>query len=97
MTNHIADNSQHKAAKVAGIMFLLSLIVPSLNWGFILSELIVAENAIATANNIMANVFQFRIGLTVELIMSVGLVVLGLALYIVLKPVNNRGQNPIYD
>jgi hypothetical protein len=22
MTNHIADNSQHKAAKVAGIMFL---------------------------------------------------------------------------
>ena len=90
MTNHIADNSQHKAAKVAGIMFLFSLIVPSLNWAFILSKLVVAENAIATANNIMANVFQFRIGITVELIMSVGLVVLGLSLYIVLKPVDKN-------
>ena len=90
MTNQFADNSQHKAAKVAGIMFLFSLIVPSLNWAFILSKLVVAENAIATANNIMANVFQFRIGITVELIMSVGLVVLGLALYIVLKPVDKN-------
>ena len=90
MTNHIANNSQHKAAKVAGIMFLFSLIVPTLNWAFILSKLVVAENAIATANNIMAHVFQFRIGSTVELIMSAGLVVLGLALYIVLKPVDEK-------
>lgn len=90
MTNHTPDNSQQKAAKVAGIMFLFSLIVPSLNWAFILSKLVVAENAMATTNNIMANVFQFRIGITVELIMSVGLVVLGLALYIVLKHVDKN-------
>jgi len=38
----------------------------------------------------MANVFQFRIGITVELIMSVGLVILGLSLYIVLKAVDKN-------
>ncbi len=90
MTNHIDDTSQRKAARVAGFMFLFSLIVPLLNWTFVLSKLVVAENVIATANNIMANEFQFRIGITIELIMSVGLIILGLALYIILKPVNKN-------
>jgi hypothetical protein len=90
MTDHITDRSLHKAVKVAGFMFLFSLIVPSLNWAFVLSKFIVAENAIATANNIMANEFLFRIGNVIELIMSVGLIVLALALYIILKPVNKN-------
>nr|QNO54294.1 hypothetical protein FGBIHFOD_00034 [Methanosarcinales archaeon ANME-1 ERB7] len=89
-TARIADTSQRKAARVAGFMFLFSLIVPLFNWIFVLSKLIVAENVIATANNIMANELLFRIGITIELIMSVGLIVLGLALYIILKPVNKN-------
>ncbi len=89
-TARIADISQHKAARVAGFMFLFSLIVPLLNWTFVLSKLVVAENVIATANNIMANELQFRIGITIELTMSVGLIVLALALYIILKPVNKN-------
>jgi len=87
MTNRIADTSQRKAAKVAGFMFLFSLIGPLLNWTFILSKSIVAESVIATANNIMANELLFRTGIAIELIMSVGLIVLALALYIILKPV----------
>ncbi len=90
MTNHIDDTSHRKAARVAGFMFLFSLIVPLLNWTFVLSKFIVAENVIATAKNIMANELLFRIGNTIELIMSVGLVVLALALYIILKPVNKN-------
>ena len=90
MTNSITDTSQHKAAKVAGFMFLFSLIGPLLNWTFVLSKFIVAENVIATAKNIMANELLFRIGITIELIMSVGLIVLALALYIILKPVNKN-------
>ncbi|MBT4483619.1 MAG: DUF4386 domain-containing protein [Candidatus Latescibacteria bacterium] len=82
--------SQHKAAKVAGVMFLFSFLVPFLNWTFVLSKFIVAENVIATAKNIIANEFQFRIGITIELIMSIGLTVLALALYIILKPVNKN-------
>jgi hypothetical protein len=89
-TARIAEASQHKAARVAGFMFLFSLIVPFLNWTFVLSKLVVAENVMATANNIMANELLFRIGITIELIMSVGLIVLALALYIILKPVNKN-------
>ena len=90
MTASIVDTSQSKAVRVAGFMFLFSFIVPTLYWIFVLSKLIVAENVIATANNIMANELLFRIGITIELIMSVGLVVLALALYIILKPVNKN-------
>jgi hypothetical protein len=90
MTYSITDTSQRKAARVAGFMFLFSLIVPLLNWTFVLSKFIVAENIIATTNNIMANELLFRIGITNELIMSAGLVVLALALYIILKPVNKN-------
>ncbi len=87
-SNKIINASQHKAVKVAGFMFLFAFIVPTLNWAFVLSKLIVAENVMATAKNIMANELLFRIGITIELIMSVGLVVLATALYIILKPVN---------
>ena len=85
---NIVDTSQRKAARVAGFMFLFAFIVPTLNWAFVLSKLIVAENVMATAKNIMANELLFRIGITIELIMSVGLVVLAVALYILLKQVN---------
>ena len=71
-------------------MFLFSLIVPLLNWTFVLSKLIVPKNAIATANNIIANELLFRLGISVELVMSVGLMVLALAVYIILKPVNRN-------
>lgn len=90
MTNSITDPSQRKVVRVAGFMFLFSLLVPFLNWTFVLSKLIVAENVIATANNIVANQLLFRIGITIELIMSAGLIVLALALYIILKPVNRN-------
>jgi hypothetical protein len=81
-------NSNSKAVKVAGFMFLFAFIVPTLNWAFVLSKFIVTDNAMATAKNIMANDLLFRVGITIELIMSVGLIVLATALYIILKPVN---------
>ncbi len=89
-TAGIIDTSQRKAARVAGFMFLFSLIVPSLNWALVLSTLIVKDNVIATANNIIANESLFRIGITIELIMAVGLIVLAVALYTILKTVNKN-------
>ncbi len=82
------ESSQKKAAKIAGFMFLFSFIVPTLNWALVLSKFNVAGNAEATANNIIANDLLFRIGITIELFMSVGLIVLGWALYIMLRKVN---------
>jgi len=90
MTGDTADTSRRKAARVAGFMFLFCLIVPLLNWGLVLSKLIVAEDVIATANNIMANELLFRVGITIELIMSVGLVVLAVTLFTILKSVSRN-------
>ena len=88
MSESMVDQSQKRVARVAGLMFLFSLIVPSLNWVFVLSKLIVKDNAVATAKSIMANESLFRIGITIELIMAIGLVVLAVALYTILKTVN---------
>ena len=90
MTNTINNTAQKKAVKIAGFMFLFAFIAPTLNWALVLSKLNVADDALATANNIMANEFTFRIGITIELFMSVGLVILGLALYLILKPINKH-------
>jgi hypothetical protein len=90
MINSITDTSQRKVVKVAGLFFLLNLLVPLLNWTFVLSKFAVAENVMATATNIMANELLFRFGITIELFMSIGLIVLALVLYIMLKSVNKN-------
>ncbi len=90
MTNYTADASLSRIARIAGLLFLFSLIVPSLNWIFVLSKFIVAENAIDTAHNILANEFLFRIGIINDLITPVVAVLLALALYIILKSVNKN-------
>ena len=71
-------------------MFLFAFIIPTLNWALVLSKFNVAGDALATAKNILANTFLFRLGISIELLMAVGLVVLGLALYVVLKSVNKH-------
>jgi len=90
IANRITDLSQKKAVKIAGFMFLFSFIAPTLNWALVLSKLNVSGNALATANNIVANEFVFRMGITIELFMSVGLIILGMSLYVILKPINKN-------
>lgn len=90
MTTSITDASRKKAVKIAGFMFLFAFIAPTLNWILVLSRLNVTDNAADTARNILANEFVFRMGITIELFLSVGLVILGMALYIILKPVNKN-------
>ncbi len=90
MTNRITKTTLHRAAKVAGFMYLFAFIVPTLNWAFILSKFNVDNSALETANKIMDNVFLFRLGITIELFMAIGLIILALALYKLLKPVNKN-------
>jgi len=83
-------NELTKTVKVAGFMFLFSFIVPTLNWVFILSKFIAKENFAATAQNILNNQLLFRIGISIELLMSIGLIILATALYKILKSVNRQ-------
>ena len=86
MINRIADISLRTAAKVAGFSRLISMI--GIFGLFVLSSLIVPTNAETTANNIIANELLFRFGISSLLIMFILDVVMALALYVLLKPVN---------
>src|SRR5271157_5102762 len=87
MTISPIDESQRKAAKVAGFAYLITFAtVVSVNFG-IHDRLIVESNA-ETARNILAHERLFRIGIVGDLVYCAGVVVLLTALYVTLKPVN---------
>jgi hypothetical protein len=87
MTISTIDNSQRKAARVAGLAYLITFAtVVYVNFG-IFARLIVENNA-ETARNILAHERLFRIGIVGDLIYCVGVVVLLTALYVILKPVS---------
>jgi hypothetical protein len=90
MTIGSIDESQRKAARVAGFTFLLAIAIVILaNYG-INFRLIVPGNAVDTARNILAHETLFRLNIACNLIYVVNVVVLLTALYVTLKPVNQH-------
>jgi len=82
------DASQRTAAKVAGISFVLSMLIVVFANYALLGPLIVPREATETARNIMAHQAQFRIAVIGFLFYSLNSIVLLAALYIVFKPIN---------
>jgi hypothetical protein len=90
MTRDNIDQSQRKSARLAGITLLFAIaIVVVANYG-IAFRLIVPDNAMDTARNIMAHETLFRLNIACNLIYVINVVVLLGALYVVLKSVNQR-------
>ncbi len=86
MSYRITNTLQHDPARVAGFMYLFPLTI-----GFFSSFMryVVWEgDAAKTANQIMASEQRFRMMLASDLIAFASIVLLALALYILLKPVN---------
>jgi hypothetical protein len=84
------DASQRKAAKVAGLAYLLA-IPPALFAEFHVSgQLIAAGSATETARNILAHERLFRLGIAANLSVFALDVVLIVALYTLLAPVNRH-------
>jgi hypothetical protein len=82
------DESQRKAAKVAGFTSLFTLpFVVFANFA-IHDRLIVAGNVAETARNIIAHERLFRSSIACDLIYCAGVLVLLTALYVILEPVN---------
>jgi len=90
MTNRATEASPIIYARIAGLAYLLIILLGIFCAGFIDSKLIVPSNNAATANNIMANDLLFRISIAGVLIMYAIVVVLSWALYVILKPVNKN-------
>src|SRR5437762_3047800 len=88
MTISKIDNSQRRAAKVAGVAGLLAFVLVVFGNYVLLEPLIVPRNAADTARNILAHQTQFRVALICFITYGIGAIVLLTSLYVVLAPVN---------
>ena len=81
-------NSINKTARMAGFLYLMYMVTTIVADVVFRSPLIAFGDAAATAQNIMASEWQFRIGITGDLISAVFFLLAAWALYVLLKPVN---------
>jgi hypothetical protein len=87
MTDDIGDMSQRRAARIAGLLYLL-YIATFASSSFVQGKPIVNGDAAATARNLMASDWLFRIGITSELLAALLFLLTAWALYELLKSVN---------
>src|SRR4051794_11453732 len=88
MNTATIDDSQRKAAKVAGFAYLITFIVVVFaNFG-IHDRLNVSGDAAGTARKILEHESLFRAGIVLDLVYCAGLVALITALYVILRPVS---------
>ncbi len=88
-TNRL-EPAQHTAAKVAGFIYLFTLVTANFAEFYARGQLIVPGDAVQTAKNIAASERLFRIGTVSNLITFAAVVILVVALYVVLKPINRN-------
>lgn len=82
--------SNKTAARVAGLLYLLNSACAPFSLLYIPSTFIVAGDASATASKIRASQLLFRSGIAVELVSAILFIFVGLALYRLLKVVNEK-------
>src|SRR3989440_1184827 len=90
MTIGTIDESQRKAATVVGFSYLFALPPAIFAEFYVLGRLIVFNNAVDTARNIVAHERLFRLGTGSNLTAFAIDIVLITALYVVLKPINRN-------
>lgn len=88
MTIGTIDESQRKAATVVGFSYLFALPPAIFAEFYVRGHLIAFDNAAQTAQNIMTHERLFRLGIASNLMVFAVDVVLIMALYVVLMPVN---------
>ena len=82
-------NTNKKTARIAGFLYLI-YIVATMFANVSRTKLIVFGDAIATANNILASEWLFRIGFISDVLAGVLFLLAAWALYVLLKPVNKN-------
>ncbi len=83
-------SSTTNPGRFAGLMYVLASIFGFFAMMYVPSKLIVHGNAAATASNIAASETLFRLGIAAELIGYAGFIFVAMALYDLLKGVNQR-------
>jgi len=83
-------NSIKKTARMAGILYFIYFVIHIFADVIGRSKIIILGDAAATAQNIMASDWQFRIGIMSDLLGAVFFLLAAWALYGLLKPVNKN-------
>lgn len=77
-------------ARIAGLSYIVTMILGIGSVNFIESNLIIEGDNNATVNNIVSNEFLFRIGIAGEILMYLLVILLAFSLYTVLKTVDKN-------
>lgn len=83
-------NSNQKTGRIAGLLYLIYIVVHISADVIGRSKIIVYGDAMTTAKNILASAWQFQIGFMLDLLAAVLFLLAALALYKLLKPVNEN-------
>ena len=90
MKNFILNLSPSRAAMVVGLAFITSVLIVSLVDDFLLANFVVPGDTEALASDIEANGRRFGFAVVGYLLVLVLDSIIGLALYVVLKPANKH-------
>ncbi len=90
MPNSTIDDSQRAAARVAGITYLLTNATAMFASFYVGSKLIVDGDLAKTAANITSSERLFRLGIASDLFTFAAVIPLIVALYVILRPVNQN-------
>ena len=82
--------SVKRLARLAGLLYLIVAISGGFAELFVRQSLVVPDNASATASNIAGSAMLFRVGFVADLVNITVFLLLGFALYQLLKPVNQQ-------
>jgi hypothetical protein len=88
MKNWLAQSSPALKARFAGILYLFTGMAFVFADSFVRGKLVVADNAAATAHNILAHETLYRMGFAADLISAVGFIAVTLLFFDIFKPVN---------
>lgn len=83
-------NSTYNPGRVAGLIYLLLVVIGPVRLMYVPTKLFVSGNATATASNIAAHEMLFRLGMASEVVSGVIVIFLALALYRLFKGVNQN-------
>ena len=84
------ETSPRRYSLLAGIAYLIIIATGIFAEFFVRSSLIVAGDAAATANNIIASEWLFRLGIASDMVMLLCDVIVALALYVLFRPVSRN-------
>ena len=88
MVTSVSDISPRKAARLAGVLYLLVIIFGMFSEVYVSQRFLVPGNTVETSQNIIASEFLYRIGFVADLIHHTCFFLVSIALYLLFKEVN---------